>query len=108
MIESGAYKKVILVGSEMMSSITDYTDRNTCPLFGDGAGAVLIEPTTEELELWTVLWATMVQESINLHMKAGGSLKPLSHETIDNRNILFTRKVRQFLKLLFQKCRIFR
>jgi len=65
-IESGKYKKVIIVGADKMSAIVDYTDRTTCPLFGDAAGAVLLEPSSEFL-----------------HMKAGGSLKPASHETVD-------------------------
>jgi 3-oxoacyl-[acyl-carrier-protein] synthase-3 len=85
LIESGAYKKAILVGAEMMSSITDYTDRTTCPLFGDGAGAVLIEPTTEDLGVIDRILGYDGSGRKHLHMKAGGSLNPPSHQTVDNR-----------------------
>lgn len=85
MIESGAYKKVILVGAEKMSSITDYTDRSTCPLFGDGAGAVLLEPTTEDFGVIDRILGTDGSGSKHLCVKAGGSLKPTTHETVDNR-----------------------
>jgi len=82
-IESGKYMKVIVVGADMMSSIVDYTDRTTCPLFGDGAGAVLLEPTTEDVGIIdSMLYADGSGEKY-LHMKAGGSLKPASHETVD-------------------------
>jgi len=84
-VESGQYKKVIVVGAEKMSSIVDYTDRNTCPIFGDGAGAVLLEPTTEE---FGVMDSILRSDGIGrkfLHLKAGGSLKPSSQETIDAR-----------------------
>lgn len=83
-IESGKYKNVILVGADKMSSITDYTDRSTCILFGDGAAAVLLEPTTEECGL---LDADLHIEGIGgpfLNLKAGGSLKPATHETVEN------------------------
>ncbi len=84
MIESGAYKKCILVGADMMSAITNYNDRTTCPLFGDGAGAVLIEPTTENLGVIDRIIGYDGAGIPSLHMKAGGSLCPASHETIDN------------------------
>jgi 3-oxoacyl-[acyl-carrier-protein] synthase-3 len=86
LVESGQYKKVLVIGADKMSSIVDYTDRNTCILFGDGASAVLLEPS-EDLSIG-------VQDSIlrtdgsgkdALFMKAGGSLYPSSHETIDRR-----------------------
>ncbi len=86
LVESGQYKKVIVVGAEKMSSILDYTDRNTAILFGDGASAVLLEPS-EDLSIG-------VQDSIlrtdgsgrdTLFMKGGGSLRPPTHETVDNR-----------------------
>lgn len=83
MVESGAYKKVLLVGAEKMSSVVNYTDRATCPLFGDGAGAVLLEPTTEEFGVMDSILGYDGTGIPNLHMKAGGSLKPASHETID-------------------------
>jgi 3-oxoacyl-[acyl-carrier-protein] synthase III len=84
-VETGRYKKVIVVGSDKMSSITDYTDRTTCTLFGDGAGAVLLEPTTEEYGIIDHLFRTDGSGRKYLHMKAGGSIKPPSHETIDAR-----------------------
>jgi 3-oxoacyl-[acyl-carrier-protein] synthase-3 len=84
-IESGRYKKVILVGADMMSAITDYTDRTTCPLFGDGASAVLLEPTTEEIGVIDHIFGVDGSGAKYLHMKAGGSLRPPSHETIDNK-----------------------
>jgi len=84
-IESGRYKKVILVGADKMSAITDYTDRTTCPLFGDGASAVLLEPTTEEFGVIDHIFGVDGTGAKYLHMKAGGSLRPPSHETIDNK-----------------------
>ncbi len=84
MIESGAYKKCILVGADMMSSIVNYKDRATCPLFGDGSGAVLIEPTEEDLGVIDRILGYDGSGIPNLHMKAGGSLRPPSYETIDN------------------------
>ncbi|MDT8400601.1 MAG: beta-ketoacyl-ACP synthase III [Bacteroidales bacterium] len=82
-VKSGRYKKVILVGADKMSSITDYTDRTTCPLFGDAAGAVLLEPTTEDLGIIDHLFHTDGSGRQYLHMKAGGSERPASHETVD-------------------------
>jgi 3-oxoacyl-[acyl-carrier-protein] synthase-3 len=84
-IESGRYKKVIIVGTDKMSSITDYTDRTTCPLFGDAAGAVLLEPTCEDLGIIDNIFHTDGSGRKFLHLKAGGSLKPASHETVDAR-----------------------
>jgi 3-oxoacyl-[acyl-carrier-protein] synthase III len=84
-IQSGAHKKVIVVGTDMMSSITDYSDRTTCPLFGDAAGAVLLEPVEEGLGLIDNILEVDGSGYKNLHMKAGGSLRPASHETVDNR-----------------------
>ena len=84
-VESGKYKKVVLVGAEKMTYITDYTDRATCPLFGDAAGAVLIEPTTEQVGVLDEELKSDGAGRIHLHMKAGGSVKPPSHETIDAR-----------------------
>jgi 3-oxoacyl-[acyl-carrier-protein] synthase-3 len=66
-----------------MSSITDYTDRTTCPLFGDAAGAVLLEPTTEEFGIMDYIFRTDGSGRKFLHMKAGGSVRPSSHETVD-------------------------
>ncbi|MFO7862913.1 MAG: beta-ketoacyl-ACP synthase III [Salinivirgaceae bacterium] len=84
-IESGKYKKAILVGAEKMSSIVDYQDRSTSPIFGDGAGAVLIEPTTEDIGVIDSKLQSDGVGRIHLHQKAGGSVKPASHETIDAR-----------------------
>lgn len=82
-VKSGRYKKVVLVGADKMSSITDYSDRTTCPLFGDAAGAVLLEPTTEDIGVIDHLFHTDGSGQQFLHMKAGGSEKPASHETVD-------------------------
>jgi len=84
-IESGAYKKVVIVGADKMSSIVDYTDRATCPIFGDGAGAVLLEPTLEENAIVDFNLQSDGVGRIHLHQKAGGSAKPPTHETIDAR-----------------------
>ena len=84
-VQSGTYKKVILVGADMMSSITDYEDRTTCPLFGDAAAAVLIEPVEEELGVRDAILQVDGSGVTHLHMKAGGSARPSSHETVDAR-----------------------
>jgi len=82
-IETGKYKKILVIGAEKMSSIVDYTDRATCPIFGDGAGAVLLEPTTEDVGIIDTKLLSDGVGRIHLHQKAGGSVKPSSHETID-------------------------
>ncbi len=84
-VETGNYKKVIVVGAEKMSSIVDYTDRATCPIFGDGAGAVLLEPNTEGFGIQDMILQSDGAGRVHLHQKAGGSLKPASHETVDAR-----------------------
>src|SRR5512140_1626598 len=84
-VETGRYKKVIVVGTDKMSSITDYTDRTTCPLFGDAAAAVLLEPSKEEVGVLDYILKTDGSGRQYLHMKAGGSVRPPSHETIDNK-----------------------
>ncbi len=84
-VESGQYKKVIVVGAEKMSSIVDYTDRATCPIFGDGSGAVLLEPVQEEIGIMDMLLRSDGSGRIHLHQKAGGSCKPASHSTVDAR-----------------------
>jgi 3-oxoacyl-[acyl-carrier-protein] synthase III len=85
-VVSGAYKKVILVAADMMSAITDYSDRTTCPLFGDAGTAVLIEPS-EDPSVGIMDHSLHVDGSgvKYLKMQAGGSLNPPSHETIDNK-----------------------
>ncbi len=83
-IESGSYKKVLVVGADKMSSIVDYEDRATCIIFGDGAGAVLLEPAKEEG--YGIIDSVLRSDGsgvVNLHQKAGGSLKPASHATVD-------------------------
>jgi 3-oxoacyl-[acyl-carrier-protein] synthase-3 len=82
-IESGKHKKVIIVGADKMSSITDYTDRTSCPLFGDAAGAVLLEPNKEDYGIMDYIFHTDGSGRKYLHMKAGGSVRPASHETVD-------------------------
>lgn len=84
-IETGRYKKVIFVGCEKMSVITDYTDRKTCPLFGDAAAAVLLEPTTEGNGVMDHILRSDGMGRDHLYMKAGGSLNPPSIETVTNR-----------------------
>ncbi len=82
LIESKRYKKVIIVGADKMSAITDYTDRTTCILFGDGAGAVLLEANEEGLGLMDSLLHTDGQGTNHLKMKSGGSVSPPSIETV--------------------------
>ena len=82
---AGLYKKVIVVSAEKMSSMTDYQDRATCPLFGDGAGAMLIEPTEEQLGIIDGIYHVDGSGLEHLVYKAGGSAKPASHETVDAR-----------------------
>ena len=84
-IESGHYKKILIIGADKMSSITNYTDRTTAPLFGDGAGVVLLEPTTDELGIIDSLMHTDGVGMKHLHIKAGGSAYPSNHETIDKK-----------------------
>jgi len=84
-IEAGKYRKVIVVGADKMSSITDYTDRTSCPLFGDAAGAVLLEPGIEGYGIMDHIFHTDGSGQKYLHMKAGGSVRPASHETVDAR-----------------------
>jgi 3-oxoacyl-[acyl-carrier-protein] synthase-3 len=84
-IETGMYKKVIVYGGDKMSSIIDYTNRETCIIFGDGGGAVLLEPSEDGNGIVDSILRTDGNGRHYLHQKAGGSLKPASHETIDAR-----------------------
>ncbi len=84
-VKSGMYKKVVLVGADKMSSIVDYTDRSVSPIFGDGAGAALFEPTTDDLGVIDEILHVDGAGRKHLHQKAGGSVKPASHETVDAR-----------------------
>lgn len=83
-IKSGKYKKVVLVAGDKMSAITNYTDRNTAPLFGDAVGAVLLEPTEDHFGVLDAILRTDGVGYPYLQMKAGGSKYPASHQTIDN------------------------
>lgn len=85
LIESGRFKKILVIGAEKMSSITNYEDRATAPLFGDAAGAVLVEPTTEEVGIIDSILFTDGVGITHLNLKAGGSVHPASHETVDKR-----------------------
>ncbi|MEO8762249.1 MAG: beta-ketoacyl-ACP synthase III, partial [Bacteroidia bacterium] len=84
-IQNGTYKKVVIVGADKMSSILDYEDRSTCVIFGDGAGTILLEPTEEEIGIQDFVLKTNGAGRQHLHMKAGGSLMPASHETVDKK-----------------------
>ncbi|AMQ01453.1 MULTISPECIES: beta-ketoacyl-ACP synthase III [Pedobacter] len=84
-IQSGKHQKVLVVGGDKMSSIIDYTDRTTCIIFGDGCGAVLLEPNDEGNGIIDSVLKSDGAGRQFLHQKAGGSVKPASHETIDQR-----------------------
>jgi 3-oxoacyl-[acyl-carrier-protein] synthase-3 len=84
-IESGKHKKVLVIGGDKMSSIVNYQDRATCIIFGDGCGAVLLEPNTEGNGVMDSILKSDGSGAQYLHQKAGGSVKPASHETIDAR-----------------------
>lgn len=84
-VESGMHKKVIVIGADKMSSIIDYEDRATCIIFGDGGGAVLLEPNTEGYGVQDSIHKSDGEGRKYLHQKAGGSVKPASHETVDNK-----------------------
>ena len=83
-IRSGNYKKVVVVGAEKMSSIINYTDRATCPIFGDGGAAVMLEPTTEDLGIMDAVLRTDGKGLPFLHIKAGGSVCTPSYYSLDN------------------------
>jgi len=90
LILSGKYKKVMVIGSDKMSSIVDYTDRGTCILFGDGAGAVLLEPTEEEVGVMDARLYSDGAGRKHLYQIAGGSLNPASEETVAKRQHFIT------------------
>lgn len=85
LIESGRYKKVVVVGADKMSAIVDYTDRNTCILFGDAAACVLLEPNYDGYGIQDSILKSDGSGAPYLHMKAGGSLRPASIETVTNK-----------------------
>lgn len=97
-IKSGLRKKVIVVCAEKMSSMVDYTDRATCPLFGDGAAAVLVEPTEEATGVVDAVFHVDGQGLEYLLMKAGGSVKPVTHEAIDAREHVLYQEGRNVYK----------
>jgi len=84
-ISSGAHKKVIVIGADKMSAIVDYQDRTTCVIFGDGCGAVMLEPTNEEVGVMDSILRSDGSGREFLHQKAGGSVRPASHQTVDNK-----------------------
>lgn len=84
-IETGKYKKILVVGGDKMSSIIDYTDRATCIIFGDGAGAVLLEPNEENLGVQDFVMKADGAGRNYLCMRAGGSVMPATHQTVDDR-----------------------
>ncbi len=84
-IETGAAQKVVVVGAEKMSALVDYTDRSVAPIFGDGAAAILLEPTTENVGVMDSILRNDGYGFKHLHQKAGGSRKTPTHETVENR-----------------------
>jgi 3-oxoacyl-[acyl-carrier-protein] synthase III len=84
-ITSGAHKKVMVIGADVMSSIIDYTDRATCVIFGDGAGAVILEPAEDSLGIIDFLHEVDGSGGCSLFMPGGGSLNPASHETVNQK-----------------------
>ena len=84
-IETGKYQKVIVIGADKMSSIIDYEDRTTCIIFGDGGGAVLLEPNEEGYGVLDCILRSDGSGEPHLHMKAGGSRRPATHQTVDDK-----------------------
>jgi len=97
-IETGHHKKVLIVGGDKMSSIVDYTDRSTCILFGDGCGAVLLEPDTEGNGIIDSVLKSDGAGRHYLYQKAGGSLNPASHETVDAKEHFIHQEGQQVFK----------
>ena len=102
-IEAGTHKKVIVVGADKMSSIVDYTDRSTCPIFGDGAAAVLLEPSTEGYGVVDSILHSDGSGERQLYMKAGGSRYPASKETVENNEHTITWDGRAVFKAAVSK-----
>ncbi|MCD6333593.1 MAG: ketoacyl-ACP synthase III [Bacteroidales bacterium] len=101
-IETGTAKKVICVGADKMSAITDYTDRSTCPLFGDASGVVLLEPS-EEYGIQDHILGVDGAGRHHLYLKAGGSVRPASHETVDAREHFIYQEGQIVFKVAVQK-----
>ena len=97
-IRSGRYKRIIICGGDHMSSMTNYTDRNTCPIFGDGAACVMMEATTEEVGLMDGYYRVDGKGLANLQMKAGGSAKMPTHQSVDDREHTVYQEGRQVYK----------
>jgi 3-oxoacyl-[acyl-carrier-protein] synthase-3 len=85
-IESGKHKKVVVVGGDKMSSIIDYEDRTTCIIFGDGCGAVLLEPNTEGVGVMDAILRSDGSGCQYLHQKAGGSMRPATERTVERKD----------------------
>ncbi|MCC7231708.1 MAG: ketoacyl-ACP synthase III [Bacteroidia bacterium] len=102
-IESGQYKKVVVVGGDKMSSIVNYQDRTTCVLFGDGSGAVLLEPNTEGFGILDSILRSDGSGLEYLHQKAGGSVNPPSHKTIDRQEHFVFQEGQQVFKFAVTK-----
>jgi 3-oxoacyl-[acyl-carrier-protein] synthase-3 len=103
LISSGQYKKVVVVGADKMSSITDYTDRATCPIFGDAAGAVMLEPSEDENGIQDSMLQSDGVGRKHLHQKAGGSVKPASHDSVDQREHFIYQEGQQVFKWAVSK-----
>lgn len=99
MIESGRYKKVMVIGSDKMSSIVDYTDRTTCIIFGDAAAGVLLEPSTDGSGIRDIIQRCDGNEAELLRQQAGGSLNPATKETVDAKQ----HYIRQEGRVVFKK-----
>ena len=106
-IESGRYKKVLLIGADKMSSIIDYTDRATCIIFGDGAGAALFEPNNEGLGLQDEYLRSDGIGRDFLRIEAGGSIMPPTEETVKEKSILFIKKEKLYLNMQFLTWQMF-
>ncbi|HDJ33525.1 MAG TPA: ketoacyl-ACP synthase III [Bacteroidetes bacterium] len=102
-IETGRYNKVIVVGADKMSSITDYTDRTTCPLFGDAAAAVLLEPVGEDVGIMDSMLHVDGSGYKYLYQAAGGSLNPATHETVDAKMHYIYQEGQQVFKFAVSK-----
>lgn len=102
-IETGQHKKVVVVGVDKMSSIIDYTDRTTCVLFGDGAGAILLEPDTNGYGIIDTISRTDGSGRVYLHQKAGGSVRPASIDTVTNKEHYVYQEGQQVFKFAVTK-----
>lgn len=105
LVESGAHKKVLVIGSDVNSSMTDYTDRATCIIFGDGAGAVLLEPSEEGEDVGFVDFEHQIEGfgGDYLYMPGGGSLHPSTHETVDEKMHFIHQDGQQVFKYAVKK-----